>query len=111
MPNRSNTPKSQPPSAKAKDKKHGGKAADGVLRTNDVTAAQALAADELASAVPFNATKKVEYGIDNAKAPVVFKRSRAVQRSFFFGWHDRLRPVCCIKQQSRRHQPIIYLWP
>jgi catalase len=44
--------------------------ADGVLRTNDVTAEQARAASPLAAAMPFNAIKKSEYGHVNAVKPV-----------------------------------------
>ncbi len=46
-----------------------GVASDGVLRTNDVGAKQARAANDLAAAMPFNATKESEYGHDNAVSP------------------------------------------
>ena len=69
MANSKRTSKSQGTSARAKAKKRSGKDSDGVLRTNDVVAEQALEANELAAAVPFNATKKFEYGHDNATAP------------------------------------------
>ena len=42
---------------------------DGTLRTNDVVVEQARAANHLAAAMPFNATKKSEYGHDNALSP------------------------------------------
>ena len=61
-------------SAKTKDTaslRGEGKNSDGVLRTNDVTAEQGLAAHKLAAAMPFNATKKLEYGHANAVAPSV----------------------------------------
>lgn len=45
------------------------KTASSDLRTNDVLADQARAANYLAAAVPFNAMKKSEYGHDNAIAP------------------------------------------
>lgn len=45
------------------------KTADGMLRTNDVMAAQALEVDALIAAIPFNASKKFEYGHDNGVAP------------------------------------------
>ena len=48
-----------------------GKVTDGVLRTNDVSAEQGLAANGLAAAMPFNATKKLEYGHTNAVSPAV----------------------------------------
>ncbi len=47
----------------------GDTANDAVLRTNDVMGKQALAADEVAAAMPFNATKAFEYGHKHAKAP------------------------------------------
>jgi len=43
--------------------------AKAVLRTNDVVAKQARAADEIAAALPFNAMKEFEYGHTHAKAP------------------------------------------
>lgn len=46
-----------------------GKPRDRVLRTNDVVAEQALDADAVAAAIPFNAMKKHEYGHKNAMAP------------------------------------------
>ena len=42
---------------------------DAALRTNDVMAEQARAANALAGAIPFNATKEAEYGHDNAVSP------------------------------------------
>lgn len=48
------------------DRSQGGQ----VLRTNDVNAAQAEAANSLAAAMPSNAGKPSEYGHDNALAPV-----------------------------------------
>lgn len=46
-----------------------GQVPDAVLRTRDVVARQARAADGLAAAVPFNPTKKYEYGHANALSP------------------------------------------
>jgi catalase len=46
-----------------------GESADGVLRSNDVVAAQARATNHLAAAIPFNALKDYEYGHDNALSP------------------------------------------
>jgi catalase len=46
--------------------KTGDISAKGVLRTNDVLAKQAQAADKVAAAIPFNATKKLEYGHEHA---------------------------------------------
>ncbi|MDP3715107.1 MAG: catalase, partial [Burkholderiales bacterium] len=42
---------------------------DDLLRSNDVVAEQGMEVNELAVAFPFNATKKFEYGQDNAAAP------------------------------------------
>ena len=42
---------------------------DATLRTNDVVVEQARAANALVAAMPFNATKKSEYGYDNALTP------------------------------------------
>ena len=67
MANSKRSSKSPEPAAKAK--KRSGKKADDVLRTNDVVAEQAMEANELATAVPFNPTKKFEYGHVNAAAP------------------------------------------
>ena len=69
MPNSKKTRKDQGPSGKAASKNRTGKTADGVLRSNDVGMDQALEVNELAAAVPFNATKKFECGHDNATAP------------------------------------------
>ena len=97
MANSKRTSKSQVASAKAKAKKRSGKAADGVLRTNDVAAEQALAANELAAAVPFNATKKFEYGHDNAAA-----RRAGATVSQGITQTDHLRPCrrCCERTGS-----------
>lgn len=46
-----------------------GQVPDAVLRTSDIVARQARAADGLAAAVPFNPTKKYEYGHANALSP------------------------------------------
>jgi catalase len=46
-----------------------GESADGVLRSDDVVAAQARAANDLAAAIPFNALKDYEYGHENALSP------------------------------------------
>ena len=42
---------------------------DDTLRTNDVVAEQARAANGLAAAIPFNAAKELEYGHDNVLSP------------------------------------------
>lgn len=42
---------------------------DGVLRTNDIVAQQARASADFAAAMPFNSSKTLEYGHDNAVAP------------------------------------------
>ena len=55
-------------SVKRKKRQGSRKTAGGVLRTNDVMTAQALEVDELATAIPFNTTKKMEYGSDNGIA-------------------------------------------
>ncbi len=70
MANSKRTSRTPETAAKAKTKKRNGKTADGVLRTNDVVVEQAMEANELAAAFPFNATKKSEYGHDNATAPL-----------------------------------------
>ena len=71
MPASKKTREGQGSSANAKAKNRNPKSDDGVLRTNDVTAEQGLAAHTLAGAMPFNATKKLEYGHNNALAPAV----------------------------------------
>ena len=43
--------------------------ADGVLRTNDIVAAQGSASDASVAAMPYNGTKALEYGHENAVAP------------------------------------------
>ncbi|WP_394756888.1 catalase [Rhodoferax sp.] len=40
-----------------------------VLQTNDIVAQQARAVNALAGAIPFNATKELEYGYENAVSP------------------------------------------
>ena len=42
---------------------------ESTLETNDVAAAQAAAVDDFVASVAFNATKRHEYGLDNAHAP------------------------------------------
>ena len=66
MATRKKTPKS-PPRSGALSRK--GNFTDGVLRTNDIVAAQARAANDLVAAIPFNAAKKYEYGQANALSP------------------------------------------
>ena len=46
-----------------------GQGQGGVLRTNDIVAAQGHASDTLAGAMPHNSNKALEYGHDNAVAP------------------------------------------
>ncbi|MCR4346578.1 MAG: catalase [Sulfuricaulis sp.] len=57
--------------AKSKGKKSAtaAQARDGVLRTNDVVAEQANASDHFVAAMPYNRSKELEYGHDNAVAP------------------------------------------
>jgi catalase len=56
---------------KSKDKNSvkAGPVADGVLRTNDVVAAQASASDDFVAAMPYNSIKELEYGHEHALAP------------------------------------------
>ncbi|MCA1768259.1 MAG: catalase HPII, partial [Idiomarina sp.] len=42
---------------------------DGVLRTNDIVAEQAVASDALVAAMAYNSSKELEYGHDNAMQP------------------------------------------
>lgn len=42
---------------------------DGVLRSNDIVAEQASASDDFVAAMPYNSSKELEYGHDNAVAP------------------------------------------
>ncbi|WP_349261224.1 catalase [Povalibacter sp.] len=42
---------------------------DGVLKTNDIVVKQASASDPLVAAMPYNSSKALEYGHDNAVAP------------------------------------------
>jgi len=60
-----------PSSKKAKGDKpaRANHTADGVLRSNDVVAAQASAANDFVAAMPYNSIKELEYGHDNAVAP------------------------------------------
>jgi catalase len=41
-----------------------------VLKTNDIVAEQAKASENLVAAMPYNSTKALEYGYDNAIAPI-----------------------------------------
>ncbi|MFN3712763.1 MAG: catalase [Alcanivoracaceae bacterium] len=45
------------------------RSSDGALRTNDIVAEQASASDDMASAMPENSNKDLEYGYDNAVSP------------------------------------------
>ena len=70
----SRKPGKAPPAASKKQSTRSGNArgsgeAGGVLKTNDVCAAQGEAANLLAAAMPSNDNKKFEYGHDNALAP------------------------------------------
>ncbi|WP_339799817.1 catalase [uncultured Marinobacter sp.] len=46
-----------------------GPGANGVLRTNDIVAAQASASDDFVAAIPYNRNKELEHGHDNALTP------------------------------------------
>lgn len=59
--------KQSPRSSRVQSK--GNKGADGVLRSNDIVAAQANASDDFVGAMPYNSSKAFEYGHDNALAP------------------------------------------
>jgi catalase len=58
-------------SAKAKSStpRRRGAAVDNLLQTNDASAEQGLAVNEMVAAIPFNAEKEFEYGLDNSRAP------------------------------------------
>ena len=67
--------KSARPPAKARPHttaapRRAGDVADATLRTNDVVVEQARAANSMVAAMPFNATKRSEYGYDNALSPL-----------------------------------------
>ena len=74
MPSKKKNSKSARPPAKARPQNTAAPrrtrdVSDTTLRTNDVVVEQARAANSLAAAMPFNATKKSEYGYDNALSP------------------------------------------